>query len=46
LLNSAELVEETKNFKHVRFPKPVKVIIDGKKRRGAILKNGDDEGKD
>jgi len=46
LLNSAELVEETKNFKHVRFPKPVKVIIDGKKRRGAILKNGDTEKKD
>ncbi len=38
LLNSAELIEETKYFKHVRFPKPVKVIIDGKKRRGAILK--------
>jgi len=38
LLNSAELIEETKYFKHVRFPKPVKVIIDGKKRRAAILK--------
>ncbi len=38
LLNNAELIEETKYFKHVRFDKPVKVIIDGKKRRGAILK--------
>ena len=38
LLNSAELVEETKYFKHVRFEQPVDVIIDGKKRRGAILK--------
>jgi len=39
LLNSAELIQETKYFKHVRFNQPVKVIIDGKKRRGAILKN-------
>ncbi len=38
LLNSAQLIEETKYFKHVRFEQPVKVIIDGKKRRGAILK--------
>ncbi len=38
ILNSAELVEETKYFKHVRFDKPLDVIIDGKKRRGAILK--------
>jgi len=39
LLNSAALIEETKYFKHVRFDQPVRVIIDGKKRRGAILKN-------
>ncbi len=39
LLNQAELIEETKYFKHVRFPQPVKVIIDGKKRRAAVLKN-------
>ncbi len=38
ILNSAEVVEETTYFKHVRFEKPVEVIIDGKKRRGAILK--------
>ncbi len=38
LLNSAELIEETKYFKHVKFPNPVKVIIDGKKRRGAVLR--------
>ena len=38
LINSAELIEETKYFKHVRFALPLKVIIDGKKRRGAILK--------
>jgi len=42
LLNSAKLIEETEYFKHVRFDQPVKVIIDGKKRRGAILKNGQD----
>ncbi len=38
LLNAAESVEETKYFKHVRFEQPAKVIIDGKKRRAAILK--------
>jgi len=37
LLHTAQLIEETKYFKHVRFDKPVKVVIDGKKRRGAIL---------
>ncbi len=39
ILNSAKVIEETKYFKHVRFDKPVEVIIDGKKRRGAILKS-------
>jgi CheY-like chemotaxis protein len=38
LLNSAQVIEETKYFKHVRFDNPVEVIIDGKKRRGAVLK--------
>jgi hypothetical protein len=37
LLNNANLIEETEYYKHVRFNKPVKVIIDGKKRRSAIL---------
>ncbi len=39
LLNSGKLIKENKYFKHVRFEQPVKVIIDGKKRRGAILKH-------
>jgi len=39
LLNSAELIKETKYYKHVRFDKPLKVLIDGKKRRAAVLVN-------
>ena len=39
LLEEAQIVEETVFFKHVRFSKPVKAIIDGKKRRAAILVN-------
>ena len=42
LLHKATLIEETKYFKHVRFQQPLKVLIDGKKRRAAILTNGDD----
>ncbi len=38
LINSATLIDETKYFKHVRFSQPLKIIIDGKKRRGAVLK--------
>ena len=39
LLEEAQIVEETSFFKHVQFSKPVKAIIDGKKRRAAILVN-------
>ncbi|MCP3927686.1 MAG: pyruvate, phosphate dikinase [Bacteroidetes bacterium] len=38
ILNSAELIEETKYFKHVRFQKPLEVKIDGKKRIAVICK--------
>ncbi len=43
LLNKARLIEETEYFKHVRFSKPLKVIIDGKKRRGAILRHPEED---
>jgi hypothetical protein len=35
-----ELVGKTKHFKHVRFEKPLHVIMDGRKRTSAILLNG------
>jgi len=38
ILNKATLINETEYFKHVRFEKPIEIIIDGKKRRAAILK--------
>lgn len=34
-----ELISKTKHFKHVRFSKPMHVIMDGKKRTSAILFN-------
>ncbi len=36
ILNSAELLEETQFFKHVRFSQPVIVKIDGRKRKAVI----------
>ncbi|NPA43213.1 MAG: pyruvate, phosphate dikinase [Chlorobi bacterium] len=36
-LDAAPLVEETRYFKHVRFPRPLKIIIDGRKRKAAVL---------
>ncbi len=35
-LEKAELVNETRYFKHVRFKKPLEVIMDGKKRASLI----------
>lgn len=35
-LDNAELINETRYFKHVRFSKPVEVIMDGKKRASLI----------
>ena len=40
ILESAPVVEETEFVKHVRFKEPVPVVIDGKNRRGAVLKPG------
>jgi hypothetical protein len=36
VLNKQEIVAETKFFRHVRFKKPLKVIMDGKKRASLI----------
>ncbi|MFH2143189.1 MAG: PEP/pyruvate-binding domain-containing protein, partial [Bacteroidota bacterium] len=36
-LKSQKLIEKTKYFKHVRFDKPLEVIMDGKKRISLIM---------
>jgi len=42
-LEAAPVVEETEYFKHVRFDKPLKIIIDGRKRKAAVLEPDDKE---
>jgi len=42
-LEAAPLVEETEYFKHVRFDKPLKIIIDGRKRKAAVLEPDENE---
>lgn len=37
LLDSMPAVEETEYVRHVRFEKPLKIMMDGKKQEGAIL---------
>lgn len=37
MLDQQELVQRTKHFKHVRFPKPVIIKMDGKKRIAAAI---------
>jgi DNA-binding NarL/FixJ family response regulator len=41
-LNRAETIGETDFIKHVRFPSPLKILIDGRKRKAAVLKPGTD----
>ena len=41
-LENQELVEETTYCKHIRFKKPLQVVMDGKKMIGAILNNSED----
>ncbi len=36
-LENARLVEETEFVKHVRFDKPLEIIIDGSKRKAAVM---------
>jgi len=41
VLNSAPLVTETRYFRHVRFNKPLEIIMDGKKIASLIyFQNG------
>ena len=39
LLERQRLIEKTRFFKHVRFQKPLKIIMDGKKREAIIVDN-------
>ncbi|NPA45904.1 MAG: pyruvate, phosphate dikinase, partial [Chlorobi bacterium] len=38
-IEKGELVRETEFLKHYRFDKPLRIIIDGRKRKGAVLKD-------
>ena len=40
-LSEAEVVEETQYIRHVRFPRPLVVKVDGKKNLGVVLKMGE-----
>jgi hypothetical protein len=42
ILDEQELIEATGYFRHVRFKKPLKVRMDGKKRISVISMNGED----
>ena len=37
LLDSMPAVEETRFVRHVRFEKPLKIMMDGKKQHGVVL---------
>ena len=37
VLNSMPAVEETPHVRHVRFDKPLKIMMDGKKQKGVVL---------
>jgi hypothetical protein len=39
ILNNQEVIDETKYLKHIRFRKPVSVVMNGRKRSAAILDN-------
>ena len=39
LLNQQEVINETKYFRHVRFEKPLTVLMNGKKQKAVILWN-------
>jgi hypothetical protein len=40
-LEEQKLIERTEYFKHVRFNKPLNIIMDGRKMIAAILTNGE-----
>jgi len=37
LLDSMPAIEETEHVRHVRFDRPLKVMMDGKKQEGVVL---------
>jgi len=39
-LSAAQTVSEDDLLRHVRFPEPLKIMIDGKKKKGVIMKPG------
>ncbi|MGC9331633.1 MAG: PEP/pyruvate-binding domain-containing protein [Bacteroidales bacterium] len=41
-LNEQPAVYEDKYLRHIKFDKPVQILIDGKKSRGVIMKAGED----
>jgi hypothetical protein len=41
ILDSMPAVEETEHVRHVRFERPLKVMMDGKKQTGVVLLPGD-----
>ena len=37
LLDSMEAIEETEYVRHVRFAKPLRILMDGMKQEGAVV---------
>ena len=37
ILDSMPAVEETEHVRHVRFSKPLKIMMDGKRQQGVVL---------
>ncbi len=37
ILNQQKVIKKGKYFKHVRFDKPLDIVMDGKKRKSVIL---------
>ncbi len=42
-LDKMDAIEETKHIRHVRFDRPLKVVLDGAKQMGVVLWSQDDE---
>ena len=37
VLDALPAIEETEHVRHVRFPHPIKIMMDGKKQHGVAL---------
>jgi hypothetical protein len=46
LLDAMPAIEETEYVRHVRFERPMKIMMDGKKQQGVVLlpKNNQEDG--